>query len=206
MRSVIALSVAALASLSAAQTTPQNNYPYRIDPQSVSTTDKATWCQNQMAQCPLICLQQPGVSSMTTEANDCNAENLTYDCVCENGVSPNVTMYSQTLPFYICQAYGTQCVANCGLGANTCADKCRADHPCGAQSPYRGNTSIPTMSTASRTASGTNAPTGSGSPASTAGSTWSNQGGAASGVFAPSAVMSLGALCGSVFLGFAVFL
>lgn len=61
---------------------------------------------------------------MTTEANDCDSDNLTYNCVCDNGVSPNITMYSQTLPFYICQAWGTQCVKNCGLGSNTCASKC----------------------------------------------------------------------------------
>lgn len=62
------------------------------------------------------------------------------------------------------------------------------------------------MSTASRTASGTNAPTGSNAPASTGPSSWNGQGGAAAGIFAPSAAMSMAALCGSVFLGFAVFL
>jgi hypothetical protein len=33
-------------------------------------------------------------------------------------------MYSQTLPFYICQQWGTQCVAGCN-GDNTCSDSCR---------------------------------------------------------------------------------
>lgn len=205
MRSVIAVSVAALVSLSAGQATAQNDYPYRIDPDSVSSSDRDTWCSNQIAQCPLICLQQPGVTTMTTEENECDPDQLTYNCVCDNGVSPNITMYSQTLPFYICQAWGTQCVANCGTGGNTCAAKCRDDHPCGAQRPYLGNTSIPTTSTASRTASGTNAPTSSGSSQSSS-NNWNNQGGAAAGVFAPSTAMSLAALCGSVFLGFAVFL
>ena len=31
-----------------------------------------TWCDNQKAQCPLICLQQPGVNTMTTVENDCD--------------------------------------------------------------------------------------------------------------------------------------
>jgi hypothetical protein len=62
---------------------------------------------------------------MTTTDNTCDPDALTYSCICDNGVSPNVTQYSQTLPFYICQAWGTQCVANCGLGANACADACR---------------------------------------------------------------------------------
>jgi hypothetical protein len=40
MRSAIALSVAALAGLSAGQATIQNDYPYRIDPDSVSQSDR----------------------------------------------------------------------------------------------------------------------------------------------------------------------
>lgn len=209
MRSAIALSVAALASLSAGQATPQNNYPYRIDPNSVSVTDRRAWCDNQRAQCPLICLQQPGITTMTTVDNECNADTLIYSCVCENNIAPNITQYSQTLPFYICQAWGTQCVANCGTGGNTCADKCRADHPCGAQSPYLGNTSIPTLSTASATQSGTRGVAASGFPGSQATGfpdSGSNQGGAAAGLFVPSAGMTMAALCGSVFFGFAVFL
>lgn len=132
------------------------------------------WCQQNQAQCPLICLQQPGVTSSTTQENDCDSvsplyplydpgsvrsgkskctvqavcpwlnlptllnvpnnrlkyaltilqDQLTYTCVCDNGVSPNITQYSQTLPFFVCQEWGNQCVANCN-GDNTCADSCR---------------------------------------------------------------------------------
>jgi hypothetical protein len=206
MHSAIVLSVAALAGLSAAQATPQLNYPYTIDPNSVSQSDRDGWCVNQRAQCPLICTQQPGVTSLTTVSNECDPDALTYSCVCENNIVPNVTQYSQTLPFYICQAWGNNCVANCGTGANTCADACRADHPCGAQSPYRGNTSIPTTSTASATASRTGKPQTAGFGDIGATGSSSTQGGAATAVFVPSGVLSMAALCGSVFLGFAVFL
>ena len=61
---------------------------------------------------------------MTTLENDCDADALTYNCLCENNVAPNITQYSQTLPYYICTQWGTQCVTNC-RGDNTCADKCR---------------------------------------------------------------------------------
>jgi hypothetical protein len=205
MRSAITLSVAALASLSAGQATSQNDYPYRIDPNSVSLTDRGAWCSDQQAQCPLICLQQPGVTSMTTVENDCDVDTLLYSCICENNIAPNVTQYSQTLPFYICRQWGIQCVANCGTGANTCADKCRSDHPCGAQKPYLGNTSIPSASTARATPSGTSAIAGFNDPLAT-GTASPSKGGAAAGIFVPSTGMSLAALCGTVFLGFAVFL
>lgn len=40
MRSTITFSIAALASLAASQDTPQLNYPYTIDPDSVSSSDR----------------------------------------------------------------------------------------------------------------------------------------------------------------------
>lgn len=40
MRSTLALSLAAFTGLAAAQTTAQNNYPYRIDPESVPQATK----------------------------------------------------------------------------------------------------------------------------------------------------------------------
>lgn len=88
MRSVLALGVFAAARLAAGQDTPQMNYPYTIDPDSVPESDRQTWCDNQVAQCPIICTQLPGVESTTTQQNDCDPDALTYACVCENGVAP----------------------------------------------------------------------------------------------------------------------
>ncbi|CAO2657071.1 Nn.00g058740.m01.CDS01 [Neocucurbitaria sp. VM-36] len=205
MRSVFALGVAAFAGFCAAQDSTQNDYPYTIDPNSVSDSDRQYWCDQNKAQCPLICLQQPGVTSMTTTDNDCDPDTLTYSCVCENGVSPNITQYSQTLPFFICQEWGNQCVSNCN-GVNTCANDCRANHPCGAQSPYLGNSSLlSTMSsTAAPTGSATNKIPVTGFGGATATSTPDT--GAAPASFMPSAGLSVAAVFSSIFLGFAVLL
>jgi hypothetical protein len=206
MRSVFALSIAASASLAAAQS--GSDYPYRIDPDSVSSSDRDYWCQQNEAQCPLICLQQPGVTSMTTEENSCDSDQLTYTCICENGIVPNITQYSQTLPFFMCQAWGQQCSNNCN-GDNTCQAACTQDHPCGAQSPFLGNSSLlSTMSsTQAPTGSATNKipVTGFGGATQTA-AAGGNQGGAASGTFVPGAATSMAVLFGSVFLGFALLL
>lgn len=80
---------------------------------------------------------------------------LQYNCVCGNGQPPNATEYSQTLPYYICQAWGQQCVANCG-GNNACQSSCTQDHPCGAQNPTPVNTTATSMSMTA-TATGTDA-------------------------------------------------
>ncbi|KAJ4383024.1 hypothetical protein N0V86_002251 [Didymella sp. IMI 355093] len=212
MRSTLALSVAAFAGFAAAQSSVQNNYPYRIDPDSVSSSDRQYWCDQNEAQCPLICLQQPGVTSSTTDDNECDPDNLTYSCVCDNGVSPNITEYSQTLPFYICQEWGNQCVTGCN-GDNTCANSCRADHPCGAQSPYKGNATSSSMSAATASATGSASGsaassaipvTGFGGAAATTGAGGST--GAAAATYVPGAATSMAVLFGSVFFGFAVLL
>ncbi|KAA8617211.1 hypothetical protein PtrSN002B_009934 [Pyrenophora tritici-repentis] len=148
---------------------------------------------------------------MTTETNTCDSDNLTYQCVCDNGMAPNITQYSQTLPYFICQQWGNNCVSNCN-GDNTCQSKCRQDHPCGAQSPFKGNTSLPTTmaSTAAPTGSATNGipVTGFGGAAPTGSSNNNspNQGGAGTTIFMPNAGLGLAALFGSVFFGFAVLL
>lgn len=122
---------------------------YYIDPSSVPLSTRTSWCQTQMTSCPLLCLQLPGESS-TTEANDCNANTLTFDCVCGNGQSPNASEFSQTLPYFICTEYGTQCVAGCG-GNTACQSACIDDHPCGAQNPTRINATTTSSSTTATT-------------------------------------------------------
>ncbi|KAF2132779.1 hypothetical protein P153DRAFT_354245 [Dothidotthia symphoricarpi CBS 119687] len=202
MRSVSALSFAAFVGFAAAQ------QQYTIDPDSVSSSDRSYWCNQQIAMCPLICTQQPGVDTLTTQSNDCDPDTLTYDCVCDGGITPNITQYSQTLPFFICQTWGNQCVANCN-GASSCQDACRADHPCGAQTPYLGNASASALLSASASRTGSAASssipvTGFGGAAST--SAASGAQGAVSAPYIPGATMGMAALFGSVFLGFAVLL
>ncbi|CCU81437.1 unnamed protein product [Blumeria hordei] len=111
---------------------------YYIDPASVPSSLRGSWCSTQTTSCPLLCLQLPGQSS-TTLSNTCDPKSLTFNCVCESGQSPNSSEYSQTLPFFMCQEFGNQCVAGCG-GNPECQSKCRENHPCGAQNPTRVNT------------------------------------------------------------------
>ncbi len=54
------------------------------------------------------------------------------------------------MPYFVCQEWGNQCVKACGMD-NECSSDCRENHPCGAQSPKRVNST--TSSTMSATAS-----------------------------------------------------
>jgi len=140
---------------------------YSIDPNSVSLSIRQGWCQQQTATCPSLCLQPGNGGTRTTIQNTCNAATLSFACVCGGGVSPNATEYSQTLPYFICTEYGTQCIAACG-GVNTCQSACRQDHPCGAQDPSPpNNTATKTSASAgsSATAADGSASTGAGGTA-----------------------------------------
>lgn len=161
---------------------------YYIDPNSVPLSQRTSWCQSQINSCPLLCLQLPGESS-TTDANDCDPNTLTYDCVCGNGQSPNASEFSQTLPYFICTEYGSQCIANCG-GDTTCQSDCRSQHPCGAQNPTRVN-----VTTTSSTATATTTPAGATS--GTAGVVYTGLGGGAAATTTPSSSSSSTAKSGA---------
>ncbi|KAF4818840.1 hypothetical protein CGCSCA5_v004839 [Colletotrichum siamense] len=125
---------------------------YVIDPKSVPLATRKAWCQDETNTCPIICQQ---VEPRTTLVNDCDYNSLTYGCVCGDGNQPNMTEYSLTLPYHVCQEYGNQCVTKCGLGANECASKCREDNPCGASNPTRANSTSTASGTATATSSST---------------------------------------------------
>ncbi|KXS96890.1 hypothetical protein AC578_6238 [Pseudocercospora eumusae] len=210
MKSFLAPSILAFTALAQAQ--------YAIDPNTVANATRQQWCLDQSTQCPLICLDQ-GAASGSTESNTCDSTTLTYSCVCDNGLSPNISEYSQTIPYYICTEWGTQCVSNCGTD-NTCASACREDHPCGALNPKRQNTSTLTSTrTTSATGAGVLTTTGSDGQVATvytgfggqATSTGGSHGGSESSgvrVWALSAGQTFGsvALVGAATLGFAVLL
>jgi len=130
-----------------------------IDPNSVPLSTRQAWCNSQIAECPLICLQEAG-NSAGTYANTCDPTSLTYSCICSNGLSPNASEYSQTIPYYICTQYNTNCQQACG-NDNTCAAACVQDHPCGALNPTRVNTSTITTMPATSTLAGSAASTAS---------------------------------------------
>ncbi|KAL4888189.1 hypothetical protein BDV59DRAFT_147954 [Aspergillus ambiguus] len=110
-----------------------------ISPSSVDSSTRSYWCQQQTSTCPLLCLQMPGASS-NPSANTCDSKTLAYTCTCSNGLSPNSSEYSQTIPYFICTEQNNQCVASCSAGDSSCQSACRSDHPCGAQNPQRYNT------------------------------------------------------------------
>ena len=91
-----------------------------------------------------------------------------YSCVCSNGLSPNASEYSQTIPYFECTTAADQCVKRCSSSDSSCQSACRDSHPCGAQSPTLVNTS--TISTMAATSTGSSS-RGGASATTTGGST-----------------------------------
>ncbi|XDG08416.1 hypothetical protein ABKA04_008031 [Annulohypoxylon sp. FPYF3050] len=138
IRSILAAAVVFVSSVRA---------DYVIDPDSVSLTDRTNWCASEKSTCPLICQQtSPG----TTLVNDCDPKTLTYGCICGDQLQPNISEYSLTLPYFVCQEWGNQCVKACGQD-NGCSSSCREDHPCGALHPTLANKTASASSSATAT-------------------------------------------------------
>lgn len=176
---------------------------YTIDPNSVPIGTRDTWCTSQTSTCPLLCLQLPG-SSSTTSSNTCDATTLTYSCICGNGLSPNASEYSQTLPYYICTEWGQQCVAGCGTD-NSCQSACVQNHPCGAQNPTRVNvTSSSSALTATATSSAGIIYNGFGGSAATTTASTSSKKSGAQAAFNLGQSYSLAAILVGLFAGFAL--
>ena len=84
-------------------------------------------------------------------------ESLTYGCLCGDNKQPNMSEYSLTLPFHVCQQWVIQCRDGCA-GNTACQSSCAEDHPCGAQQPTRINTTSTSTMPATATGSSTNGP------------------------------------------------
>lgn len=122
---------------------------YDIDPETVPSGLRVRWCDDQVRSCDAICAQ-------TTEGaplvNDCDSDVLRYGCICSDSNKPNMTEFTLTLPYHMCQEWGNQCVAACGIGSNQCASACREDNPCGATDPTKVNATSSTSASPEATA------------------------------------------------------
>ena len=92
---------------------------------------------------------------------------LTYNCICQNGTAPDVTAYTYTLPYYICQATFGQCInnhPNDAQGQQTCTD----NEKCGTLNATAASTSSSSSSASESTATSTASTSGSNSGSSSA--------------------------------------
>jgi hypothetical protein len=60
--------------------------------------------------------------------------NLTYSCICNNGSAPDLAVYQNTMPFYLCQAEFAACIAANAQSASG-QQGCKKTYVCGSLDP-----------------------------------------------------------------------
>jgi len=125
-----------------------------LDPNSVDIGTRRTWCTNQVATCTNIC-QDSGNGVLS---NTCDPTNLSYICTCTNGLAPNSSEYTQTIPYFECTYDEQACNQACAVGDQTCINGCQKN--CTAEHPKVAppTTQTITAATSTQTGSGTGAP------------------------------------------------
>ncbi|KAG9285227.1 hypothetical protein G9A89_002123 [Geosiphon pyriformis] len=102
--------------------------------QSFNATDipieeREIWCQDQQATCQNICND----NSNDVQTNFCDPQTLKWECICNNGLAPNATEYTQTIPYFICIQEVEECVRKCPAGNQLCNNSCQKQ--CAASNP-----------------------------------------------------------------------
>ncbi|KAJ5617127.1 hypothetical protein N7537_002241 [Penicillium hordei] len=105
MRSSIIFLSALATSVMADNSTDTYTFPAGFNIGLVDSANLNSYCSAQRNTCPQICQQG-------TKLNSCDPTTLKFSCVCSDGSTPDVTPYSQTVPFFVCQETYVQCIAS----------------------------------------------------------------------------------------------
>lgn len=143
-------------------------FPPGFNSGAVGADEKSSWCSAQLNTCPQIC-------GGFAKDNRCNAGSLAFKCVCGNGTTPDVAKYTNTLPFFVCQANFGQCIKNSPDDA-AAQKKCKNEQSkCGklkaSESDSSSKTTLSTTSSSKPTATETEAATTTTSTAATTSAT-----------------------------------
>ncbi|KAI2614369.1 uncharacterized protein GGS25DRAFT_517218 [Hypoxylon fragiforme] len=146
----------AFSTLSFVSAQSDSNSTFTIDPSLVTTPDKVTWCQGQQDSCGTLC------GSPTV--NNCDTNTLNFQCVCQGGNEPDLNVYMNTMPWFVCERLQQNCITateNNAAGQKNCTstfgDKCGtevvADHAGeGASSGTSSSSAAPSATSGSSSA------------------------------------------------------
>ncbi|SPQ18652.1 fb5a936c-9eee-4025-a5ab-dedb53f36f3a [Thermothielavioides terrestris] len=130
---------------------------FSINPGSVDTSTKTSWCNAEYNSCNLLC-------GGNLVANLCDVDTLNYNCTCSNGSAPGLQYYTQTIPTFICEQAYADCIA-ANTGSSRAQDDCKNNiqSKCGTLDPNKVQASSPSSSSAASGASATQGASSSGS-------------------------------------------
>ncbi|KAI4864808.1 hypothetical protein F4820DRAFT_325408 [Hypoxylon rubiginosum] len=155
----INVAVVALSALNLVSAQANSNSSFTINPSLVDLTDRISWCQGETDSCNTIC--------GTVINEDCSTDTLDFQCVCQGGNEPDMNLYQNAMPWFVCERLQQNCITsteNNAAGQKNCTatfgDKCGTENV--ADHAGEGGSS-PTTTTSSASSTGTAAAeTGSG--------------------------------------------
>ncbi|KAI0137109.1 hypothetical protein BJ170DRAFT_590052 [Xylariales sp. AK1849] len=119
---------------------------FTIDPNSVTISERASWCTAETNTCNSLCNDD-------TNAIGCDPVALTATCTCSDGTVPELSDYTNSLQYFICEKAADQCIAaNVGsqTGQSNCTTSIRDE--CGTKNA---SAAVTTSSVTSSSATGT---------------------------------------------------
>ncbi|KAI1469958.1 uncharacterized protein F4812DRAFT_308195 [Daldinia caldariorum] len=147
----VVLSALALVSAQA-----NSNSTFKIDPTQVDISDRVAWCQGQQDSCGTLC--------GSVVQNICSTNTLDFQCVCQGNNEPDMNLYMNTVPWFVCERLQSDCITaneNNAAGQKNCTstygDKCGKEDV----SKHQGEGSVSTTTTSSAATSGTATPAAS---------------------------------------------
>ncbi|KAI1397653.1 hypothetical protein F4819DRAFT_74488 [Hypoxylon fuscum] len=156
--------VVAFSALTLVAAQANSNSTFKIDPSQVDISDRVAWCQGEQDSCGTLC--------GAVVNNDCLIDSLDFTCVCQGGSEPDMNLYMNTMPWFVCERLQSDCITsteNNAAGQKNCTstfgDKCGTE----AVADHAGEGASSGSSSSSATPSGT-ATAGSSSAASTSSS------------------------------------
>ncbi|KAI9924135.1 hypothetical protein ASPWEDRAFT_38468 [Aspergillus wentii DTO 134E9] len=142
-------SVVLLSTLAASVAASSGNYslPDSFNVGEVELSTRNSWCTAERNSCPKIC---GGVAY----GNTCDPETLDFTCTCVNGTAADTEPYTNTIPYFVCQANYAQCI-NAHPDDADGQQECKDNAKCGSKDPSDATSSSTTTSSSSSATSAT---------------------------------------------------
>ncbi|XXG94805.1 hypothetical protein Hte_001063 [Hypoxylon texense] len=121
------VAVIALSALNLVSAQANSNSTFTIDPSLVDLSDRISWCQGETDSCNTIC--------GTVINQDCSTDTLDFSCVCQGGNEPDMNLYQNAMPWFVCERLQQNCITateNNAAGQKNCTetfgDKCGTEN------------------------------------------------------------------------------
>ncbi|KAI0486327.1 hypothetical protein F4859DRAFT_511321 [Xylaria cf. heliscus] len=92
----------ALSALTLVSAQANSNSTFKIDPDSVDSLQRSTWCNGQQDSCNTLC--------GSVLVNNCDTKTLDFECECAGNSFPDMNKFENTIPWFVCEQLQANCI------------------------------------------------------------------------------------------------